>query len=72
MWVELRAPVEMATCRDVCIMIGIVDVRITVGAEVTVSASSGLGDLLTLQLVAEPLGFRWQLFSWCALLRNEG
>ena len=70
--VELRTPVEIGTCRYVSIMIEIVDVRITVGAEVTVSASSGLGDLLTLQLLAELLGCIWQLFPWCALLRNEG
>ena len=42
MWEKLKAPVGMGTCRDVCIMIEIVGVKIAIGREVTVSIPSGL------------------------------
>ena len=41
-WAELKAPVGMNACRGVCLMIGIVGVKITTGVEVTVSTPLGL------------------------------
>ena len=42
MWAELRVPVGKGACGDVCIMIGIIDVKVAIGPEMAVSASSGL------------------------------
>ena len=42
MWVKLRAPAGMGTCRDVCIMIRIIGVKVTIGTEVMESVPSGL------------------------------
>ena len=41
-WVKLGAPTGMGACRDICVMIRTVGVKVAIGTEVTESVSSGL------------------------------
>ena len=68
MWVELKAPVGINACRGICIMFGIIGVKIAM----TVSIPLGLKSLLTLQLLAQPLKLQMVVFPWCAVPRNGG